>query len=172
MNRYTGHRILTKEEAQKLLFLGYDCNRITERLYIGAQINTDKDFETIKSLGITHIIDAQQERDDNAFEPKNMTGLTILWNPTPDDGVHPKPVSWVKNAVDFGMDALSHRGNIVLCHCAAGVNRGPSLGYAILRVLGLSKELAESLIRKNRPFVGLAYKDDVDAALVTLGWTK
>ncbi len=155
-----------------MLFLGYDCNKITERLYIGAQINGPQDFEWIKSEGITHIIDAQQERDDSAFAPKDMQGLTILWDPTADDGVHPKPVSWVKSTVEFALDALSHRGNIVLTHCAAGVNRGPSLGYGVLRAIGLSKEHAENIIRMNRPQVGLAYKDDVDSALKELGWTK
>jgi len=155
-----------------MIFTGYDCNKITERLFIGAQVCSDEHFQQIKDWGVTHIIDAQQERDDTAFEPKNTQGLTILWNPTQDDGVHPKPVLWVQNAVEFAMSALAHPGNIILTHCAAGVNLGPSLGYAVLRAQGFSKEHAEFIIRSNRPQVCLAYKDDVDLALVQLGWTK
>lgn len=151
--------------------MSYNYSLITERLFCGAQINSDADFDELKAAGVTHIIDAQAERDDNVFEPKNMIGLTILWDPQQDDGQHPKPVEWFKNAVEFGIGALKFPGTIVLTHCAAGYNRGPSLAYAILRAQGWSQVDAKALLHSRRS-VGIAYADDADLALKTLGWTK
>ena len=142
--------------------MAYDYSKITERVY----------FEEIKAAGITHIIDAQVERDDDVYLPKILRGLSILWDPTADDGVHPKPVLWFKNCVEYGIAALSIPGSIVLTHCAAGINRGPSLAYAIMRAQGLPS--ADALLRLHvaRPqtLVGVAYREDAEAALKVLKW--
>jgi hypothetical protein len=44
---------------------------------------------------------------------------------TEDDDVHPKPVAWFGNAVEFALAALAPPGTVVLTHCAHGRNRGP-----------------------------------------------
>ena len=151
--------------------MSYDYSKITERLFIGAQINSRDDIQELVTSGVTHIVDAQAERDDTSLVHLN-SGMTVCWDPTQDDGQHPKPVEWTKVAVEFGIAALSQKGTIVLTHCAAGVNRGPSLGYAILRAQGWSALDVVGIIKNKRPQVGMAYRQDCESALQQLGWVK
>jgi protein-tyrosine phosphatase len=60
----------------------------------------------------------------------------------------------------------------VLTHCAHGVNRGPSLAYAILRAQGWPRHDAYALLKERRPQVRVGYRDDADAALRALRWTR
>src|SRR5579872_1398096 len=116
----------------------YDCSQITERLYIGANISTPQDIVDIHALGITHVIDCNTDDERQLFAGtagSYVSGIALLSDPTEDDGA-PKPASWFSPGIDFGVGALSHPGFKLLTHCAAGVNRGPSMGYAILRALG------------------------------------
>lgn len=146
-----------------------DVSKITERLWCGAQINDAADVAHLKSMKITHIIDAQIERDD---APLLGPDFSYLYDPIADDGQHPKPVEWFERAIMFALDAFTHHGAVVMTHCAAGINRGPSLAYAILRAQGLHRETAELLLRSGRPQVGIAYRDDADLALIQLGWYR
>ncbi|MGH7174895.1 MAG: hypothetical protein ACREGR_00865, partial [Minisyncoccia bacterium] len=93
--------------------------------------------------------------------------IIYLWNPTADDG-KPKTPDWFSRSLMLDLDALSRPKNKVYAHCAAGVNRGPSTAYAILRALGFTPGSAEAVIRTARPWVGLAYKRDADAAIKAL----
>jgi hypothetical protein len=146
-----------------------DFNYITERLVCGAQINGADDMQTIINAGITHIIDAQIERNDLPFIVPAVKAY--CWDPTADDG-QPKSADWFEKAIAFAMDALYSPGNVVMCHCAAGVNRGPSLAYAILRVQGESADEAWAQLKFKRPQVGIRYAPDAELALKALGWTK
>jgi dual specificity phosphatase 3 len=145
-----------------------DFSQITGRLFVGGQIN-DGDWPALKAAGITHVLDAQLEREDRAPADED---IFALWVPQPDDGKHPKPVSWFRYAVAFGLWALTNPNARLLTHCAAGVNRGPSLGYAVMRAQGWSREDAFALLKKNRPQVNVAYRDDADIALQTLEYVK
>jgi hypothetical protein len=62
--------------------------------------------------------------------------LVYLHDPTLDNGL-PKPVLWFEPAIAFALTALCAPGNVVYVPCDAGVNRGPSMCYAIMRALGL-----------------------------------
>ena len=86
----------------------------------------------------------------------------------PDDG-HLKSVAWFQPAIDFAMGPLAHPRFIVCTHCAAGINRGPSIAYSILRAQGLDEQLAFLMLKKARPQVNVAYRNDADAALLTQG---
>jgi hypothetical protein len=143
-----------------------DFSKIHERLYCGGQINDGNDIQQLIAAGITHIINAQIERDIIGLIPK---GLWYLWCPTADDGEHPKPVDWFRSAIDFALPAILIRGR-VLAQCGAGNNRGPSLAYAILRAQGLGAEAAMVMLKAGRPQVGVGYRDDAELALKTLGW--
>src|SRR5271156_5719543 len=113
-----------------------DFSRITERLFCGAQIKTTDDVALLVGTGVTHIINAQLENND----PSLIGTLSYLWDPTEDDDVHPKPVAWFGNAVSFAVAALARPATVVLTHCSYGVNRGPSLAYAILRAQGWPRQ--------------------------------
>src|ERR1700680_2241114 len=161
-----------------------DFSRITELLFCGGQIKSAADAAELVEAGVTHIINAQHEHSDAS----RIGTLSYLWDPTEDDDVHPKPVTWFGNAVDFALAALARPGTVVLTHCAHGVNRGPSLAYAILRAHTLRLGRAESysdcrhrregwprhdayaLLKERRPQVRVGYRDDADAALRALSW--
>lgn len=144
-----------------------DFNFITERLACGAQLQGPDDVKQVIAAGITHIIDAQQERNDGVLIPANCI---YLWDPTADDGVHPKPVEWFGYAITFALNAFLTPRAKCLTHCAAGVNRGPSLAYAIMRAQGWADDEAMAQLKAKRPQVGVAYHDDANAALVSLRW--
>lgn len=146
-----------------------DFSRITERLFCGGQINDSADVNALCLAGITHVIDAQIERNDG---PLMISGIRYLWAPTADDGVHPKPVEWFKDAISFAMSAFLLPGCAVLTHCRAGVNRGPSLAYAIMRAQGWSAGQAMAQLKANRPIVQVAYANDAEVALKSLYWIR
>jgi dual specificity phosphatase 3 len=145
-----------------------DFSRITERLFCGGQIKSAADVAELVGAGVSHIINAQHEHSDTS----RIWTLSYLWDPTEDDDVHPKPVTWFGNAVDFALAALARPGTVVLTHCAHGVNRGPSLAYAILRAQGWPRHDAYALLKEKRPQVRVGYRDDADAALLALSWTR
>ncbi len=144
-----------------------DFSFVTSRLATGAAISGVADVDALMAVGITHIIDCRAEFDDTALFGVRAS---VLWIGTDDDGQH-KPPAWFERGIAFALDALSHHRTKVYAHCAAGVNRGPSMAYAVLRAFGFSPQYAEQLIRAARPHVGLAYKADADAAVIALGWT-
>jgi protein tyrosine phosphatase (PTP) superfamily phosphohydrolase (DUF442 family) len=149
--------------------MAYDFSRITERVFVGAQISGPADVTDLKAAGVTHVIDANTDDETGDFPATGS--IFLLSNPTQDDGSH-KPVEWFRVAVSFGIRALGLPGSIVLAHCAAGVNRGPSLALAIMRAQGFGYGQAFALMKLARPQVIACYRDDAEAALVKLGWIK
>ena len=145
-----------------------DYSKVTERVFTGARIDTETEIDQLISEGVTHVINCRGSFDD--LQLIGQRSLGYLWNPTEDNGEH-KDWTWFEKALKFAMPILSLPKPILYVHCEAGVNRGPSIAYLILRAQGLSKVQAEGMIRFARPSVGLAYKNDADLALQQLGWT-
>jgi protein-tyrosine phosphatase len=142
-----------------------DFNFVSTRVATGAAITDDKDVQALIKAGITHIIDCRAEFDDLSL--LKGYNITYLYNGVHDDG-RPKPVSWFQHSIEFALEALLHPSNKIYAHCAAGVNRGPSTAYAILRALGLNSSQAESFIKAGRPIALIGYMKDADAAITAL----
>ena len=137
-----------------------DFGMITARLATGAAITDPADVTALVNARVTHVLDCREEFDDAPL----LAGasLTYLWDPTADDGL-PKPDSWWSAGLVFATAAYSRLGTCVYAHCAAGVNRGPSMSYAILRAcMGFPPDTARSLVLAGRPQAGLAYAADFD----------
>lgn len=145
-----------------------DVSFITDRLATGGMIG-GLDVAGILSLGVTHIVDCQAERDDS--QEFAGTGVSVLWDGVPDDG---NPAthgpSWFGPGIEFALAALAQPHTKVLCHCAAGINRGPSMAYAVMLALGFDPNDAENMIRAARPQVQLAYKSEAQEAVPVLGY--
>lgn len=133
----------------------------------GAAINSIEDVAELVSAGITDVIDCRDDFDDAPLFA--LSRMRYLWNGTSDDGQH-KPAKWFDDSIDFALHCFGLERGFpkVYVHCAAGVNRGPSTAYAIMRAMGWTAEQAEFQIRAVRPQVGLAYKADADAAILDL----
>jgi hypothetical protein len=139
---------------------------VTTRLATGSGILVDSDVQTLIKAGITHIIDVRIEFDDSSLLTP-YPQIKYLFNGIADDG-QPKPVSWFQKSIEFALDALSHPVNKVYAHCAAGISRGPSTAYAILRAFGLNGAQAQSFIKTARPAAIITYMHDADVAIAAL----
>lgn len=70
------------------------------------------------------------------------------------------PDSWFETGVGAAVGALAGPEGGVLAHCHAGINRGPSMAYAILLATGEDPVRALEAIRRARPVAGIAYSLD------------
>lgn len=157
-----------------------DISKINGQLWCGAAISTDKDVRTIEADGITADIDCRLEFDDRSLIAgadrraqapqtlENHPKIAYCRDGVADDG-HAKPVEWFATAWDFAKP-IFESGGVVLTHCAAGVNRGPSMAYFLLRAnWGAEPAAAFALIKEKRPVAQMLYRDDADRAIVHLG---
>lgn len=144
-----------------------DFSRITDRVLTGGGITSPEDAQELAQQGVTAVVDCRAETDDAPF----FAGMSLsyLWNPAQDDGL-PKPADWFDRTLTFVLPLLARPHEQIYLHCAAGVNRGPSHAYVVLRACGWDAASAETLMRAKRPQVGLAYKADADRAVVSLGY--
>jgi hypothetical protein len=148
---------------------GLDASWITTRLAVGGALGSDPEVTNrLNAAGITIVINCQEECRDDC-----LTGseLSYLWNPTPDDGT-PKPPEWFANGLAYALAAICIPHQRTLVHCAAGVNRSPSLAYAIMRALGWDGPSAYRRIITARPACanGIRYAPDADRAIRELGY--
>lgn len=137
-----------------------DFSLVTARVATGAAVQSAGDAQDLVAAGITHILDLTDAEDDSQFLPG--LGLAYLYNPTADDGGQ-RPDDWWAASLLFAFPAFAIEGACIYCHCSAGINRGPSTAYAVLRaVCGLAPVQADGMIRTVRPQVGLAYARQFD----------
>jgi len=156
-----------------------DITQLNSNLWTGGAIANDADVAQIVRLGITADIDCRLEFDDEPLldgrEVANAAHLieahpqiAYLWNGVADDG-QPKPVSWFRRSWEFAYPLLTD-GAVLLIHCLAGKNRGPSVSYFMLRAYwDMSSADAYGLITTKRPVVTLAYREDADRAIEEMG---
>lgn len=161
-----------------------DATQITNQLWAGGAITSAADVDYLVHLGITADVDCRLEFDDQSLISDYYTHLpnaaqalrdspeiAYLYNGVADNG-QPKPVDWFTKTWTFAEPILKS-GGVVLCHCAAGVNRGPSMCYFLMRAYGdMSPDDAYALIHAKRPIVEVAYRHDADAAITALGLGK
>ncbi len=164
-----------------------DANQINDQLWCGGAVTTDADVAQLDAWGITADIDCREEFDDHSLIdeynglPPTPNSLKLkmryCFDGVPDDG-QPKPISWFQTAWVFAkpiFDAGPLGGDgsepgVLLCHCAAGVNRGPSMAYFLLSAhWKLSGDDAFALLKAKRPQVQVAYRISADSAITALG---
>ena len=158
----------TEERKERALYtqhLEANIDFVTDRVAIGGDLDTDNpqralaQLESIRAAGITHIIDCRLEWTDEGFVAQHAPELDYLHNPTDDDG-RSRPDEFFERGVDFAASALADPAHKVLAHCHMGINRGPSLGFAILVATGTPAPEAMSRIRTARPIAVTSYAPD------------
>jgi len=139
-------------------------SRLTDQLFTGADLPRHTGQAWIdeltrwEDLGVTHLVDNRIEATDLDPVADFAPGITYLENGEDDLGQQ-MPDAWFDQGVDFTLDALTSPTAKVHVHCHMGVNRGPSLAYAVLLAQGYQPVAAMSLIRAARPVAAVAYAE-------------
>ena len=139
---------------------------ITDRVWTGGDLPSDLGDEAmlagmaeIQDAGITHILDNRIEWSDEEFIRAHAPDLAFLWNGADDVG-QVMPDAWFDLGVGFALEALEDPDAQVLAHCHMGINRGPSMAFAILLATGMDPVAALTAIREARPIAAIAYDGD------------
>ena len=136
---------------------------LTPWLAVGGALEA-ADVDDALRQGITHIVNCRVSFDDSEL----INGrAAYLWDPAPDDR-RPKEPRWFLEAIEFVRTARRDPDAKVLIHCTGGIDRSPSLAYAVLRSLGWSRVRAERTIGEAHPEARLVYRDDAEAAVQDL----
>ncbi len=111
------------------------------------------------ALGITHVVDVRREWDDQQLFATRAPHVGYLHHGM-DDAGQDVPLEWFDVAVQWIELALTEPDAVVLTHCHMGINRGPSLGYAVLLAQGWDCVAAIAAIREARPQANVWYAAD------------
>ena len=139
---------------------------VTERLAVGGDLSPREDIarvqlEELVERGVSHIIDVRIEWTDEAFVAEHAPHIVYLHHGM-DDAGQQVAARWFDHAVGFALDAFEATpDSVVLAHCHMGINRGPSLGFAILLAQGWDPVDALDAIRAARPIAYIDYAKDV-----------
>ena len=135
---------------------------VTDQICVTGDLSGDR-LEALNQLdrwvnaGVTHIADVRAEWSDEDFVMRHAPEVEYLYFPTHDNG-GAQSDRWFNNAVDAIVDALhANPRHKVLLHCHMGVNRAPSLAFAVLLQLGWDAVEALEQIRAVRPIAGILY---------------
>jgi dual specificity phosphatase 3 len=141
-----------------------DAAFVTPQLLVGGDLDTRdsalaaSQLEELVRIGVTHIVDARIEWTDEHWVAETAPGITYLHHGM-DDAGQQVPGSWFDVGVGFALGAIDRDGT-VLTHCHMGINRGPSLGFAVLLAQGWDAVEALDAIRAARPIAWVAYAED------------
>lgn len=148
-----------------------DFDFITAFLATGGALTSPDDVVILKDAGITHVIDCTWTEVDQEILG-NETEISVLWNPTEDDGSY-KPPYWFLHSIEYAFMALQKPHTRLYTHCNRGINRGPSTAFAILFAFGIEYSTAIDMIHKARPITrqgGIRYANDAANGLLALGY--
>jgi hypothetical protein len=145
---------------------GANISYITDRVWTGGDLPSDlgeeamlSDLAEIQRAGITAILDTRIEWSDEEFVRTHAPHLGFL-SIGADDVGQLMPDDWFDAGVEFALAALKDPDAQVLAHCHMGINRGPSMAFAILLATGMDPICALIAIRRARPIAAIYYADD------------
>lgn len=137
---------------------------VTPWLAVGGDLDEDDDVALaqlagIVDAGITHIIDCRIEWSDEELVKDLAPHIEYLHHGV-DDAGQAIPDRWFDDGIAFVEAALQDPDARVLAHCHMGINRGPSMGYAILMAAGWDPIAALDAIRSARSIAAVGYAED------------
>jgi dual specificity phosphatase 3 len=139
---------------------------VTPRLAVGGDLDIRDagvallQLEELRELGVTHVVDVRLECSDQRTFAAHCPDTRYLHHGM-DDAGQAVPAQWFEHAVRWIEDAWAEDPEaVVLTHCHMGINRGPSLGFAVLLALGWDPVEAIATIRAARPQANVWYAAD------------
>jgi dual specificity phosphatase 3 len=139
--------------------------QVTDRVYISGDLDTFRpergaaQLQEWLELGVTDIIDVRNEWNDATYVAKLAPAVRYHHFGT-DDLDNGQPAEWFAKGVSAALEALQDPQRRVMVHCHMGVNRGPSMAFAILLALGMAPVEALDAVRASRPIAGIIYAVD------------
>ena len=139
---------------------------VTPQLAVGGDLDSHDDtlallqLLELTHLGVTHVVDARLEWSDERLVARRAPEIAYLHHGM-DDAGQQVPASWFETAVSWIENAYAADPHaVVLTHCHMGINRGPSLAYAVLLAQGLEPIEALATLRAARPQANTLYAAD------------
>jgi len=151
-----------------------DFNYINDKMLIGGLIHSQKGFDQMAALGITHMVCLlEEEEHHHDTDYKNPTNVKLLCASTGDDHLL-KSMGWHQQIIEFVLGALLQPNSRIYMHCAVGMSRSALGWYTVLRALGFKPNRATTLIARARPIVTFwpDYLAGAEEALKELGYVK
>lgn len=143
-----------------------DLHFVTPHLAVGGDLDSRDDtlaliqLMELGHLGVTHVVDVRSEWSDERLVQRHAPEIAYLHHGLDDIGQRVPP-SWFEKAVSWIEGVLAADPEaVVLTHCHAGINRGPSLGFAVLLAQGWEPVEAMASIRAARPQASAYYAAD------------
>ena len=151
-----------------------NASQLTDHLWIGGELaQTDRvkatrQLDELTNAGIDSIIDCRMKCNDIEWVTAAKAQIDYLSIGVEDAG-YLMPDSWWDEGTSYAFDQIAD-GRVVLAHCQAGINRGPSMGFAILIAQGWDAIDALDLVKACRPIARIAYAEQaIDWWLHTTG---
>lgn len=141
-----------------------DAAFVTDQLLVGGDLDVldlDRAVAQLAELvefGVTHVVDVRVEWNDVELVREHAPGVAYLHHGMDDAGQR-VPGAWFDRGVGWVLDAFADGGTAFI-HCHMGINRGPSLGYAVLLAQGWDPVDALDAIRCVRPIAYIAYAEE------------
>lgn len=141
-----------------------NASQITAQLWVGGDLEARSptlalvQLNELEGAGITAIVDARLEWNDQEWVAEVKPDIDYLWLGVGDAG-QKMPDVWFDSGTDHVLGALIG-GETVLVHCHMGINRGPSMGFAVMLALGWDPVEALDRIRQCRPVAYVGYAED------------
>ena len=145
---------------------------VHDRILVGGAITSSNDTDTLKLLGVTHVLSAEDQADDTGLwsdDSRTRSAWEDGGQDVPDEKLH----ALMEAADRFASDGTS----VFYAHCHLGGSRGPTVAYLILRsAFQVAPAEAMSLIRTGHHDKSwtphLRYIDSIERALTTRGSRK
>jgi len=141
-----------------------NISQVTSQLWIGGDLEVRRptlaaaQLNELDDIGITDIVDVRLEWDDEEWVTAAKPHLSYHWLGIDDAGQR-MPDEWFDSGTELIQAALLGGGK-VLVHCHMGINRGPSMGLAVMLALGWDPIAALDWIRERREIAHVGYAED------------
>lgn len=138
--------------------------QVTPWLFISGDLNGNRELALIQltewnDAGITDIIDVRGEWSDEEFVAAHSPNIHYHYLGTHDDGIA-QDEAWFRAGIEAMESALSNPAAKLMVHCHMGINRGPSMAFAMMLAQGFEPIEALNAIRAARPIAGIIYAQD------------
>lgn len=143
---------------------GPNADRVLDRLWVGGDLSIEDEgiargqLEALYDAGVRQIVDCRIEWDDREWVLAERPDVDYRWLGV-DDAGQTMPDEWFETGTSAVLEHLEG-GGASLVHCHMGINRGPSLGFAVLLSQGWDVVEAIAAIREARPISAVAYAED------------